>query len=86
MQRKKHVISSTETYERSDDSQRCCPSSLLPPPLSEGEAGSQGAGAALAVNGLRLRHVTQQQLPINNTASPGKWWQGFGSTQTETEG
>lgn len=35
----------------------------------------QGAGAAPSVNGLRLRHVTQQQSPIINTASPGKWWQ-----------
>ncbi|XP_034556709.1 caytaxin isoform X1 [Notolabrus celidotus] len=37
------------------------------------EAGSQGAGAALSVNGLRLRHVTLQQSLINNRASPGKW-------------
>lgn len=35
----------------------------------------QGAGVALSVNGLRPRHVTQQQLPSINTASPGKWWQ-----------
>lgn len=48
------------------------PSSLFPPPPSDWVAGSQGAGAALSVNGLRLRHVTQQQSPINNTASPGK--------------
>lgn len=75
---KEHVISATMTGENSDDSQRWSPSSLLPPPPSDGEAGSQGAGAALSVNGLRLRHVTQQQSLINNTASPGKWWQGFG--------
>lgn len=50
------------------------PSSSLLPSLSDREAGSQGAGAALFVNGLRLRHVTQQQPLINNTASPGKWW------------
>lgn len=40
----------------------------LPPLLSD-------AGVALSVNGLRLRHVTQQQLPSINTASSGKWWQ-----------
>lgn len=35
----------------------------------------QGAGVVLSVNGLRPRHVTQQQLPSINTTSPGKWWQ-----------
>ena len=66
--------------EKCDDSQRWAPSSsssllsLLPPP-SDWEAGSQGAGAALSVNCLGLRHVTQQQSQSNNTASPGKWWQ-----------
>lgn len=35
----------------------------------------QGAGVVLSLNGLRPRHVTQQQLPSINTASPGKWWQ-----------
>lgn len=55
--------------KKRNDSQRWALSSSLLPPLR------QGAGAAPSVNGLRLRHVTQQQSPIINTASPGKWWQ-----------
>lgn len=61
--------------EKCDDSQFWASSSSLLPPPSDREAGSQGAGAALSVNGLRLRHVTQQQSPSHNTESPGKWWQ-----------
>jgi len=63
--------------EKCDDSQSVLGSLLLlplpppppPPPSSEWEAGSQGAGAALSVNGLKAtsfdaRAVTDQQHSV----------------------
>lgn len=62
--------------KRNDSRYWALSSSLLfPPSLLLCKIQRQGAGAALSVNGHKIRHVTQQQSQIIKTASPGKWWQ-----------